>query len=171
MSQSIDGVLDSLRDGTAVGVSDASNKDEFGTASWILENAAGTERIVGLINVPGHDDDHNAHRSEIDGIYGIVMSVSMLVKIGNISGAKIEVGCDGLSALHMFFWANEEDISCTHTHFDILSGAHGLKRTMDVTWIYRHILGHQDDIPLANVDKWVILNIECDYSTNILWQR
>ena len=167
MTQSIDGILDSLRDGTAVGVSDGSYKDNFGTACWILENNTGTERIVGLIDVPGHDDEHDAYRSEIAGLYGIVMAVNMLMKIGNISGAKIEVGCDGLSALHRSFWANEADISCTNAHFDLLSGIHGLKRDMDVTWTYRHIPGHQDNIPLANLDRWAILNIECDYRAKL----
>ena len=118
---------------------------------------------MGLIDVPGHDDEHDAYRSEIAGLYGIVMAVSMLVKIGNISGARIEVGCDGLSALHRSFWANEEDISCTNAHFDLLSRIHGLKRIMDVTWTYRHIPGHQDNIPLTNLDRWAILNIKCDY--------
>ena len=65
-----------------------------------MENSTGTERIVGLIDVPGHDDEHDAYRSEIAGLYGIVMAVKMLVTIGNISGAQIEIGCDGLSALN-----------------------------------------------------------------------
>ena len=103
MSISVDGILDSLRDGTAVVVTDDSFKDKFGTMCWILENATGTERIVGLIDVPGHDDEHDAYGSEISGLYGIVMAVDMQVNIGDISGSKLEAGCDGLSALHISF--------------------------------------------------------------------
>ena len=75
MTASIDGILDSLRHGTAVGVSDGSFKEIFGTACWILENSTGTERIVGLIGVSGHDDEHGAYRNELAGLYGIAMAV------------------------------------------------------------------------------------------------
>ena len=120
MFLSIDGILDSLRDGTAVGASDCSFKDKSGATCWILENATGKERIVGLINVPRHDDEHDTYRNEITGLYGIVIAVEMLANVRDISGAKLEVGCDGLNALHRYFLANDDDISYTYTHLFFL---------------------------------------------------
>lgn len=119
----------------------------------------------------GHDNDHDTYRSEITSIYGIVIDVHMLVNIGGISGAKLEVDCDGLSVLNRSFWANEDDISSTHAHFEFLSVVHGLKRTMDVEWRYRHISGHQDDILLANLDRCTIVNIECNYMAKTLYDK
>ena len=167
MTASIGGLLDNIRHGAAVGFSDGSFKQKFRTACWILENPTGTELIVGIIDVPGHDDEHNAYRSELAGLYGIVTAFEILVKIGNISGAQIEVGCNRLSALHISFWANKDDISCNQAYFDIISGIHGLKRNMYVKWLYRRIPGHQDDTPLENLDRWAILNIECDYRAKL----
>lgn len=70
----------------------------------------------------GHNNEYDAYRSEITHICGIVMAVDMLVQFGDISGAKIEVGCDGLSVLYRFFLAGEDNISCTQAPFDLLSG-------------------------------------------------
>lgn len=129
----------------------------------MLENNTGTKIIVGLIDVHGHDNKHDAYMSEITGIYGIVMDVGMLVKIGGISRAKKEVVCDGLSVLHRAFWVGEDNILCTQSHFDLLSEIYGLKCNMDVWWSYRHIPGHQDEIPILNLDRCAIFNIECHY--------
>lgn len=49
-----------------------------------------TERIVGLVDVPGHDDEHDAYRSEITGLYGIVMAVKLLVTIGVSLGKRLK---------------------------------------------------------------------------------
>ena len=60
MTSSIDDILTSIQEGTAVAVSDESFKDKFGMACWILENGLETEKIVGLIDVPGYNNEHNA---------------------------------------------------------------------------------------------------------------
>ena len=52
MTSTIDGIIESIKDGSAVGVSDGSFQHNIGTACWIIENGAGTERIIGLIDVP-----------------------------------------------------------------------------------------------------------------------
>ena len=60
MTSSIDDILNSIKNGTAVMVSDISFKDDFSTACWILDNAEATERIIGLVDVPGYSDEHDA---------------------------------------------------------------------------------------------------------------
>ena len=50
MSELIDNIIKSIKDGSAVGVSDGSFKLKFGTACWIIEDGVGTERIIGLID-------------------------------------------------------------------------------------------------------------------------
>ena len=124
MSELIDNIIKSIKDGSAVGVSDGSFKLKFGTACWIIEDGAGTERIIGLIDVPGTSDEHDAYRSELAGLYGICKVIYILEELGRIDGGKIEVGCDGLSALNRCFKASHDDISSRQSHFDILSGIH-----------------------------------------------
>lgn len=52
-----------------MGVGNGSFKDKVGTACWILENTTGKESIVGLIDVPGHDDTWYSHGGEYVGEY------------------------------------------------------------------------------------------------------
>ena len=42
MTPNINAIVDNILNGIAVGVSGGSFKEEFGTTSWILENASGT---------------------------------------------------------------------------------------------------------------------------------
>ena len=89
MTEEIGGVISSLENGTAVGVSDGSFQHKFGTACFIIENKEGTERIVGLIDVPGFSDEHDAYRSELAGLYGLVRATMMLQDIGKLKGGGI----------------------------------------------------------------------------------
>ena len=50
----IDEIIADITNGTAIGVSDGSFKDQFGTASWVIENARGTQRITGNVLIPCH---------------------------------------------------------------------------------------------------------------------
>ena len=173
MTSTIDGIIESIKDGSAVGVSGGSFQHNIGTACWIIENGAGTERIIGLIDVPGNIDEHDAYRSELAGLYGIGKAVSLLEDIGHIESGKIEVGYDGLSALRRCFNVGSDEISSRQAHFDILSGMHGYLLESNLEWVPRHIKGHQDDISEAELDRWAHLNIECDlrakdYLTEIL---
>ena len=86
MTAEIGGIISSLENGTAVGVSDGSFQHKFGTACFIIENKEGTERIVGLIDVPGFSDEHDAYRSELAGLYGLVRVTTMLQEIGQVKG-------------------------------------------------------------------------------------
>ena len=52
MTAEIDEIVRDIELGTAVGVSDGSFKDEFGTASWVLENASGSQRMMGNVLIP-----------------------------------------------------------------------------------------------------------------------
>lgn len=80
LAPSIGGIIESIKDGTALGVNNGSFTCEFGTTCWMIENGSGTERIVGLIDVPGFNDEHDAYKSELAGLYGIVKVVEMLEK-------------------------------------------------------------------------------------------
>ena len=132
-----------------------------------MENTSGSERIASLVEVSWNDDEHDTYRSKLAGIFGLIVAVNILMKIEKISTGGAEIGCDGLSSSQRSFWNEIGDISSSQAHFDILSGLYGLKREMDTTWRYRHIAGHQEDMTRTILDKWALLNIECD---NRAWE-
>ena len=65
-------------------------KEGGGATCWILKSTDGIERSVGLVDVPGHDDEHNAYRSEMAGLYDLVKIVQLLKKIGGIIGVTLK---------------------------------------------------------------------------------
>ena len=85
----IDEIIADITNGTAIGVSDGSFKDQFGTASWVIENARGTQRITGNGLIPGHHTDHSAYRSEIGELYGLVLMTELMKEVWGISGGGI----------------------------------------------------------------------------------
>ena len=103
MTDSVDGIFQGLMDGSLVGVSDGSFKEKRGTACWIIETQDGSERIVGLAEVPGQEDEHDACRSELVGLFGLVVAVKTLTALDDVRHGGIEVGCDSLSTLHRSF--------------------------------------------------------------------
>lgn len=49
------------------------------------------------------------------------------------------------------------------SNYDLLFAIRKLWAESPITWKFRHIKGHQDDnLPLANLDRWAKLNIEMD---------
>ena len=57
-------------------------------------------------------------------------------------------------------------------HFDISSCLHQLLRNSNLTWKFRHVKGHQDDIQdITNIDIWGQLNMVADiYAKISLWR-
>jgi hypothetical protein len=85
------------RAGNVRAVSDGSFKNAHGTAAWIIF-ISNRCIIKGRSIAPGHPDDQSAYRSELTGLYGIVMTIRHLEKHFHLQ-EDITVGCDGLSAL------------------------------------------------------------------------
>jgi hypothetical protein len=77
-------ILASLRAGSARAISDGSFKDKFGTSAFTILNAHDC-CILGLNIVPGHPDDQGAYRSELAGLFGIVLVVNLLCVRGPAS--------------------------------------------------------------------------------------
>ena len=143
-SVDIDEIVDDIANGTAVGVSDGSFKEEFGTTSWVIENASGTQRIMGNVLVPGFASDQSAYRSEIAGIYGLVMVTEAIKRLWGLEQGEITIECDGINALHESLDFRYKPISCNQQQFDLLSGIQGYLRSSTIRYVPEHVKGHQD---------------------------
>jgi hypothetical protein len=147
--------------GDAIVVSDGSYQDTYGTASWVLEGVDSKGCLVGNVIVPGNKRDQSAYRSELTGIYAILLMVSKLCHYYNINQGTIELGCDGKSALEKALSYNT--INIEDSNFDLLSAICKLRSSSPITWTLRHIKGHQDDSkPMPDLDRWARLNVEMD---------
>jgi hypothetical protein len=62
-------LVDAIKEGRAIAISDGSHKNKWGTASWrIMSDTNEDEQWAGLHVTPGRNDDQSDFRSEIGGI-------------------------------------------------------------------------------------------------------
>jgi hypothetical protein len=118
--------------------------------------------ILGLNVVPGHPDDQGAYRSELAGLFGIVLVVAHLCLWAGIGSGGIEIGCDGLSALNKAF--DTRPLEPADPHFDMLSSLCKKIAASAITYTTGHIEGIKTTtlLPswtfgLSRIFKWIIL--------------
>ena len=108
---------------TCIGISNGSFKEGHGTASWILVNREENQELVGDLVIPGAPSDQSSLRSELAGLYAIVLMVSTVCQHHDITGGTVTVACDGLKALYRCFSA-EFHPSPTDSGYDLLVTSH-----------------------------------------------
>ncbi len=89
--------------GEAIAISDGSFQDQYGTAAWVFEGIDAIGRVTGAVVVPGSAKDQSAYRSELAGIYTIVLFTMKLCDFYQIMTGSVELGCDGQPALDKSF--------------------------------------------------------------------
>ena len=149
----------SIRDGTTIGVSDGSYKNDIGTSAWVLEDPTGN-RIMGANVIPGAILDQSSYRSKLGGIYAMILLVEQLCLQHHIESGSIEIGCDGLEALLKSF--GDFNLPYKAVDYDLLAAIRVKLEKSPLLWKHRHIKGHQDDKATNFLDRWALLNIEMD---------
>jgi len=71
-------LLESLREGSTMAISDGSYKDAFGTAAWTIGDPDTVSLISGRAICPGEATDHDSYRSELACIYSIMAETNFL---------------------------------------------------------------------------------------------
>jgi len=160
----IDEIIKDIANGMAVGVSDGSFKDEGGTAAWIIENEAGTQRIMGTVEVPGYGSDQSAYRSELVGIYAMIVIVEKIKEMWTLTGGCILIGCDGKVALDQALNIKDNMTSYQQQQFDMISGIQGYIQVSTIEYLPFHIKGHQDSKKkMEDLSRLELLNVEVDW--------
>jgi hypothetical protein len=163
-------LADAIRRGQAVAVSDGSYKDAFGTAAYVLEGVNSDNRLVVVLISPGTPDDQTSHRSELAGLFGIVVMVNLVCEHFEITEGAVEVGCDSQNALrHVFGQGAGFEAKIKDVDYDLRSAIRKLLEKSPIQWKWRHVAGHQDDDGIEELDRWAALNIEMDSLAKVYW--
>ena len=80
---------------------------------------------MGSTLVPGYGSDQSAYRSEISGIYAMVLIVEMIKEVWGLQQGGILLGCDGKEALYQSLLIKNRMTVCHQQQFDLLSGIQG----------------------------------------------
>lgn len=156
-------LLEALRKGHLRIISDGSFKNRIGTAAVQLRTKKSSKNCIWVrCRTPGLPGDQSAYRSELAGILvGIMIASWLRAQLGQSPNIKprIQIGCDGLSALLNSF--STRQLRPSAKQFDILSAIRGAVRESHITWAPRHILGHADrDREWSDLTWWERRNVE-----------
>ena len=161
-------MAEAIENGTCVAVSDGSFKEEFGTAAWSIQGPTEVHLLTGSCIVPGHAKDQSAYRSELAGLYAIIIMIESVCEVFEIKKGVVEIGCDGISALKQGIV--DSDVTNPHQpQFDLIAAIRSALRRVPIVWKPRHVKGHQDDDESAVLDRWALINIEMDLKAKEHW--
>ena len=135
----------------------------MGTAAFTIVLATNTtlHPIFDALLVTGTVKDGDSHQCKLSGIYGIVTLVHYIAaRYMRMEGA-LHVACNNKQALHIFdpdFLPNPNQ-----AYFDLLNALYHLILESPITWMCKHVWGHQDSKqcyqPLSVLEQ---LNVQMD---------
>ena len=114
--------------------------------------------------------DQSAYRSELVGLTGIITYITSIVKNLNLTNVKVEVACDGKSALRNIFDEWHSNTKTSMKHYDVISYTRSLIKNSSVYWDSRHVYGHRDKIT-TDLIIWEKLNVIVDELATEYWNR
>ena len=155
-------IIESIKTGEIMAVSDGSFNHEIGTASWIIESKDRRASIAGDAISPGDNTIQSAYRSEILGLLAILDILRIITTENKVDKGSCIIACDGISALRKVF-EKGNNIHPSHKHADLLSATKKILKLLPITILTQHIKGHQDEYtPYDILPRMAQLNVDAD---------
>lgn len=162
-------IAQAIARGTAHGACDGSymptRSTYLGTAAWIMEDGMnpGVGVCSGTVRTTGWCDyDVNAYRSELQGIYTLLLAVLAIGEMHAITTGCFTLYCDNEKAI--FLSSNSDEVLPTSTaHHDLIRSIRGVHRIIPFRVQFLHVRGHQDEVTgFWSLPRPSQLNILCD---------
>jgi len=148
-------------------VSDGSYKKGHSTAGFVTVGkvmATRNEiqlnsRIHGQITLPStNKKDHSSYRGELGGILAAVMYTNKVCNKHKVSAGTCEIGSDSKGVIAAAFgWKR---LNLRWLCYDIVSMIRYNIKHSPITWVSRHVKGHQDDAGrFGELNEWGQVNV------------
>ena len=158
-------VVEAIKRGTAVVVSDGSFKEGSGTSAFTLGSF--TDYFLGVNQVPGVFSTHSAYRAELAGIVGGLTLLLLVCRVHNIRQGAVTLGLDGKNAMNR---AEQDASHANMSDWDLIKAAHHLMNELPITCKWKWIQGHQDDDKeFSELDNWAKMNVVMDATAKQYW--
>lgn len=166
---SFDALIQGIRLGTAVAVTDGSFKEGLGTAAFTLRAFLHDQNGFDLVNMtPGDTSSIDSYRAELSGIYGCIATINLLTARFQVTTGSVTLACDCMSAIHRL--SQVAEIRPKTPHHDLLTGIRYLLQVSPVKWHFKYVQGHQDArFPSLHLDSWAQMNISMDKLAKSYW--
>jgi hypothetical protein len=163
-------LVDAIKEGRDIAISDRSHKNKWGTASWqIMSDTNEDEQWTVLHVTPGIKDGQSAFRSEIGGICAKEVAIEILCKFFHISNGSVSFGSDCEPALYYIFDRNQK-ATATKNSFDLIMETRKVLDRLPISFSHRHVPAHQD-ISRDEMDIWGRANDDCDTDAKAFWKK
>jgi hypothetical protein len=114
-------IAQSICHGTCAGITDGSFKEKHGTAAWKILDFASPENVLeGQVITPGHPYQQDAYRSELSGLYALVVAINALSDYFQVKEGMVTLSCDNLSATRMASYNAFGTNPSSCAHFDLV---------------------------------------------------
>lgn len=159
-----------IREGAAIGLSDGSYKQQYGTAGFILYSNTPDCSFVGMLPCLGPFHQHDAYRSELSGLLALVTALQAICSFHNISHGGVVIGCDNDNALERCFdpdWY----IDASTENWDIIKSVRHTVSNLPIAITMQKVAGHRDDtVDWSELNLFEQLNVQCDSMAKLYWQ-
>jgi len=167
-------IVDSIRTGTIMGVSDGSVRTTKNRAShaWILHAPNGS-KLIGRGPVDGISETRTSHRVELQGQTALFLALSLIIQFYQIIGGKLTTFCDNMSVVNKLKngWQQWRYKHTKVPDGDLQALLHEtlkhLKRSSGLSYNTEWVKAHQDDDnpDLCSFPGEVALNVRMDSET------
>jgi len=158
-------IAEALENGTCEAVSDGSAYEGVeSSAAWCIGATEIFEIISAGLRVSGPANSNCSYRSEMAGIYAILLAIWSVCKDRGIRKGSIEIGCDSESVLKRIF-EKHAPASLNDHSWDLISACKSMIRKLSfLTITHPHIPSHQDEklIHKKGTCRWIDRNILMD---------
>ena len=115
--------------------------------------------------------DQLAYMSEIAGLYRLIMVVELIKDMWALKLGSVTLGYDEINTFYEVLDWKYRATTSNQQQFDLLSGIQGYIRDSSVTYVPKHVKGHQDDwVDINNLNRLVLSNIEVIYWDKEFWE-
>jgi hypothetical protein len=164
--EDLDSFANALREGMVVGCCDGSYMTalltSLGAAAWKLEDSAMGCSLQGATQTPGPESVVNAHQSELQGIYTILLGAYAVCLYCNIRKGAMTVGCNSLNCVRLAQgdWLK---VNQNTPHADLIRAICHIMALLPITVTFTHVKGHRDEsAAFTSLPRLSQLNIEID---------
>ena len=116
--------------------------EKVGAAAWVIEEPITETLYSGSMPTVGEADIQTPCRSELMGLYYLLVKLLDLCKQHDIQARRITVHCDGLSAIQSI--ERQASRYSSGKNFDVINAIIAITKNLPIMITYKHVKGHQD---------------------------
>ena len=138
-------LIQQIKNGNAIAVTDASLSPitGIGASSFTITTTDLKTSCCGSHGVPKGISQLDSYRTELYGIFGIMVCLQHLVEEHEISHGNILIACDNKASINNAFQYNSRS-NIKNGSFDIIWAIQKIHRCIPINIQYQHVRGHQD---------------------------